>query len=83
MLQAAKSPSALPVATKTWPEVRGHWFSGCMRQIQHEPLKLYQESWREHGDYIRFRLIPGFRLYFLSHPDAIEYVLRVAGIAHG
>lgn len=76
MLQAANSPPALPVATKTWPEVRGHWFSGCMRQIQHEPLKLYQDSWREHGDYIRFRLIPGFKLYFLGHPDAIEYVLH-------
>lgn len=75
MLQAAKS-SASSGPAKTWPLVRGHWFSGCMRQIQHEPLKLYQQAWRQYGDYIRFRLIPGFQLYFLSHPDAIEYVLH-------
>lgn len=76
MLQSVHAPSASSTSLREWPTVRGHWFSGCMRQIQFEPLQLYRQAWLQHGDYIRFRLIPGFQLYFLGHPDAIEYVLH-------
>ncbi len=63
-------------SAKIWPELRGHWLGGCLRQIQREPLALYQNAWREHGDYVKFRAIPGFYMYLLAHPDAIEYVLH-------
>lgn len=76
MLQAATSPPPLPTPPRHWPLVRGHWLLGCMRQIQHEPLGLYRQAWQQHGDYVCFRLIPGIKLYFLGHPDAIEYVLH-------
>ncbi len=61
---------------KRWPELRGTRLLGCLRQIQNEPLALYQGAWREHGDYVRFRVVPGFYMYLLAHPAAIEYVLH-------
>ncbi len=63
-------------AANTWPELRGHWLGGCLRRIQREPLALYQNAWREHGDFIKFRAIPGFYMYLIAHPAAIEYVLH-------
>src|SRR5262245_52776734 len=63
-------------ATRQWPEVRGHWLKGCMRQFQFEPMALYQNAWREHGDYVRLRALPGIPVFMLAHPDAIEHVLH-------
>jgi cytochrome P450 len=68
--------SAANFQKKSWPEVHGHWLGGCLRQIQREPLDLYRNAWREHGDFIKFRAIPGFYMYLLAHPAAIEYVLQ-------
>ncbi len=68
--------SSAPAAAKTWPEVKGHWLRGCLRQMQQEPLALYRDAWRQHGDFVRFRVVPGFYMYLLAHPAAIEYVLH-------
>ena len=70
------SPPAAPVATKSWPTVRGKMFTGCLRQLQHEPLSFYRGVWREHGDFVRIRAVPGIYFFLLAHPDAVEYVLH-------
>ena len=74
----ASRPAAaeMPGSAKKWPEVYGTRLLGCLRQVQNEPLSLYQNAWREHGDYVRFRVVPKFYMYLLAHPAAIEYVLH-------
>jgi len=75
--QAAPITStATAAATKTWPTVRGRRFTACLRPIQHEPLAFYRRIWREHGDFVRVRVIPGFYMFLIAHPEAVEYVLH-------
>jgi cytochrome P450 len=71
---AASSPAAS--ATKTWPLVYGKRFSGCLGELQRAPLEFYRGIWREHGDFIDIRILPGFHMYLLAHPAAIEHVLH-------
>jgi len=68
--------SSTAAATKAWPEVPGHWLLGCIKQFQRTPLEMYRQSWREHGDYVRLRALPGVYVYLLAHPEAIEHVLH-------
>lgn len=58
------------------PGPRGHWLLGVLREIQSEPLELYLKAWREYGDYVRLRAVPGVYFYLLTHPDAAEHVLQ-------
>lgn len=77
--QRPVAPYSAPVSTiasKTWPTVRGRLLTGCLRQLQHEPLSFYRGIWREHGDFVRIRAIPGFYMFLLAHPEAVEYVLH-------
>ncbi len=73
-------PSAVavppPLPLKSWPYVRGRRWLGCVREIQLRPLELYRNAWREHGDFVRMRVVPGIDMYLLAHPDAIEHVLH-------
>jgi cytochrome P450 len=69
---AAPTPSASP-RTATGP--RGHRFFGCMPELARDPLGLYTRAWREHGDIVRLRAIPGVYFFLLVHPDAVEHVL--------
>jgi cytochrome P450 len=55
---------------------RGHWLLGCLGQIRGGPLGLYSRAWREHGDYVRIRVLPGVFISLLTHPDAVEHVLQ-------
>lgn len=77
MIQAtAERRSVASTAQKTWPLVEGHRWWGCMGDVQRRPMELYHNAWREHGDYVRLRALPGIYFYLLAHPDAIEYVLQ-------
>ncbi len=76
MNATAVHPAKPASAAKQWPQVHGHWLRGCLRQMQRDPLPLYHGAWREHGDYVRLRALPGFYFYLLAHPDAIEHVLH-------
>ncbi len=44
--------------------------------MQRQPLDLYRNAWRQHGDYVRLRALPGYPVYLLAHPEAIEHVLH-------
>lgn len=72
----AVHPPKQAAATKSWPVERGRPLRGCLRQLQRDPLGLYQGAWHKHGDYVRLRALPGFYFYMLAHPAAIEHVLH-------
>src|SRR5262245_48937412 len=62
-------------ARRNWPGPRGHWLLGCMRAIQKDPLNFYRDTWRTFGDYVRIRAFPGYPVYLLADPAAVEHVL--------
>ncbi len=76
MNATATRPAPSRGAARSWPIVRGHRLWGCMSQLQNDPMRLYHDAWKRHGDYICLRAVPGFYFYFLGHPSAIEHVLH-------
>ena len=76
MLRSAPLAPVAAMPARTWPQIAGQRFLGCLRQIQLDPLNLYRNAWRDHGDYVRLRVLPGVHVYLLAHPAAIEYVLH-------
>ncbi|HEX5446300.1 MAG TPA: cytochrome P450, partial [Pirellulales bacterium] len=75
-MATATSVCTSSASSRKWPEIRGRWLTGCLRQLQFAPLTLYRESWRALGDYIRIRALPGIPIFLLAHPAAIEHVLH-------
>lgn len=68
--------SGAPAPRTPPPGPRGHWLWGCMPRIQHDPLNFYYDAWREYGDAVRIRGVPGVYYHLLLHPDAVEHVLQ-------
>jgi cytochrome P450 len=73
-LDEATRPAAV-TPRRSWPGPRGHWLFGCVQAFQSEPLNFPREAWRTYGDYVRLRLLPGFDLYLIVDPAAVEHVL--------
>jgi cytochrome P450 len=48
---------------------------GCLRPFLRDQLNFLRGVWRTHGDYVRIPTLPGFDVYFLANPVAIEHVL--------
>jgi cytochrome P450 len=46
-----------------------------MPEVARDPLGLYERAWREHGDVVRLRALPGIHFFLLVHPEAVEHVL--------
>jgi cytochrome P450 len=61
---------------KAAPGPRGHWLFGCFGPMKNDPLGFYQNVWKNYGDYVRIRAIPGFYFFMLTHPQAIEHILQ-------
>ncbi len=57
------------------PGPRGHFLLGSLREVQREPLELLRDSFRAHGDIVRFRFGNTHSL-LLAHPDHIRHVLH-------
>jgi len=57
------------------PGPRGHWLWGCSREIQRDPLGFYERTWRDYGEFVRVRIVPGMYLYMLFRPEDAEHVL--------
>src|SRR5262245_29185554 len=55
---------------------RGHWLLGVTQQVRKDPLRVYGAAWRQYGDYVRLRALPGVYFSLLVHPEAVEYVLQ-------
>jgi cytochrome P450 len=56
--------------------VPGDWLVGNMFRYLRDPLTYLTRASRQYGDVVRSRLGP-YNDYLISHPDLIEYVLRV------
>jgi cytochrome P450 len=48
---------------------------GCLRAFRRDQLNFLRDIWRTHGDYVRIPTLPGFDVYLLADPAAIEHVL--------
>ena len=70
---ATKPPEVLH--RQGWPGPRGHFLFGCLRAFRRDQLNFLRDIWRTHGDYIRIPTVPGWDVYFLADPAAIEHVL--------
>src|SRR5579871_1772743 len=71
--EAPKRPEVLH--RRSWPGPRGHFLFGCLRAFRRDHLNFLHDIWRTHGDYVRIPTLPGFDVYFLADPAAIEHVL--------
>jgi cytochrome P450 len=60
---------------RSWSGPRGHWLYGCMREFHRNPLTFNCDAWNKYGDYVRIRILPGFDIYLLADPAAVEHVL--------
>ena len=41
-----------------------------------DPLASFEADWRAHGDLFSSKVVPGYRILFAVHPDAVERILR-------
>jgi cytochrome P450 len=71
--KAAERPEASH--RQTWPGPRGNFLFGCLRSFQRDQLNFLRDVWRTYGDYVRIPTVPGYDVYFLADPAAIEHVL--------
>lgn len=58
------------------PGPKGHWLWGSGPEAARDPLAFYQRVWRDYGDVIGMRALPGFRWYLVTHPEGVERVLQ-------
>ena len=73
-LGEAQRPAA-GTTRRSWPGPRGNFLFGCLRAFRRDQLNFLRDVWRTHGDYVRIPTVPGFDVYFLADPAAIEHVL--------
>ena len=61
------------------PGPKGNLLLGSLPEIQRDALRFYLDCWRQYGDVVRFRLLGRAAWHLVSHPDDIDYVLRING----
>ncbi|MGZ6243310.1 MAG: cytochrome P450, partial [Candidatus Binataceae bacterium] len=72
-MNSAVAARAAKGATPRGP--RGDFLLGSLRRVQHEPLELLREGFREYGDVVRYRF-GNTHAFLLAHPDHIRHVLH-------
>jgi cytochrome P450 len=75
VIEQANAPVTQAALHKAFTGPNGHFFRGCFRQMQRDPLGFYTRTQRQYGDYVRFRVVRGIYCHVLTHPDAVEHVL--------
>jgi cytochrome P450 len=68
-----KPPEAL--RRRGWPGPRGRFLRGCLWEFRHDQLNFLRDLRRIHGDYVRIPTVPGYDVYLLADPAAVEHVL--------
>jgi cytochrome P450 len=48
---------------------------GCLREFRRDQLNFVRDLRRIHGDYVRIPTVPGYDIYLLADPAAVEHVL--------
>jgi cytochrome P450 len=66
---------AVATPRRSWPEPKGHWLLGCLKDIRGDSLNFYQAISRTYGDYVRIPTLPGVDVFLLVDPAAVEHVL--------
>jgi cytochrome P450 len=54
----------------------GEHFNTNIKEINNNPLNFYAKIKEINGDYIKCKILPGFYMYALFHPDAVQHVLQ-------
>src|SRR6516165_2619524 len=70
---AARPPDVSPRGG--WPGPRGNFLLGCLRAFRRDQLSFLRDLRRAHGDYVRIPTVPGYDIYLLADPAAVEHVL--------
>jgi cytochrome P450 len=73
-LGEAPKPTDVP-QQKGWPGPRRQGLFGCLRAFQKDQLNFLRDIWRTYGDYVRIPTVPGYDMYLLADPAAVEHVL--------
>jgi len=60
---------------RNWPGPRGQFLFGCLREFRRDQLSFLRDLQRTYGDYVRIPTVPGYDVYLLSDPAAVEHVL--------
>jgi cytochrome P450 len=68
-------PTAAVPSRRAWPGPRGHWLFGCVKAIRRDSLGFYGDIWQTYGDYVRIPTLPGYDVYLIADPAAVEHVL--------
>jgi cytochrome P450 len=58
-----------------WPGPRGQFPFGCLREFRRDQLNFLSDLRRTHGDYVRIPTVPGYDIYLLADPAAVEHIL--------
>ncbi len=72
--------SSVPVAVKrnhTLPPAPPGYLLFQLPKLQHQPIAYLGQMWREHGDLVRLRIMPGFALFIAMHPDHVEHIVSI------
>jgi cytochrome P450 len=48
---------------------------GCLREFRRDQLNFLRDLRRTYGDYVRIPTVPGYDVYLLADPAAVEHVL--------
>src|SRR6516225_9985889 len=71
--EAPKRPEV--VHRQSWPGPRGNFLFGCLRAFRRDQLNFLRDLRRTYGDYVRIPTVPGYDIYLLADPAAVEHVL--------
>lgn len=75
-LESSSGQAVRKALRKTPPGPQGYLLFGSSLEVQQRPLTFYYNAWKEYGDVVRFRAIPGFSWYMATHPTAVEHILQ-------
>jgi cytochrome P450 len=75
MVALDKAPVEPRTAQQSWPGPRGNFLWGCLPEFRRDQLAFLREVWRTHGDHVRIPTVPGYSIYVLADPVAVEHVL--------
>ncbi len=60
---------------KDFPTVEGHWLYGCNGIAMNNPISLFLDEPRQHGDYFRANMKYQY-IYITSNADIFKYILQ-------
>jgi cytochrome P450 len=71
--QAPKRPEGFH--QPSWPGPRGNFLFGCLRAFRRDQLNFLRDLRQTYGNYVRIPTVPGYDIYLLADPAAVEHVL--------